>query len=369
MPNFREYNAKLQSTGGMRRVTSTMKTVSSSHLRKAQRDLRAPAPFAVRLGALIRQFCTLPSVRKNKFLAPADTSSPRILLFVVSADRGLCGSFSNNVVHEVRRFAEEQRRERNASVQAVYIGQKAYHALKADFPSSFHLVSADTHPTLRHTQVLSAYAMRLFLENRADEVWICANRFVSTMKRETETRRILPLDPDTVDLCTIADAPDLPATPAHDVLGLVSSSTASRLSGKRHVSAPPAGRQTGTASDIPTPLRRASPATYTRPLPVSAESEEVILRMKEETARCIVDPSPDRLVSAIARQWLALAFFHAEAHSCASEHAARMISMDSATKNLDQMTKTLLVLRNRARQASITNELTEIVAGAEALKG
>ena len=82
----------------------------------------------------------------------------------------------------------------------------------------------------------------------------------------------------------------------------------------------------------------------------------------------IIEPDAAQLLTAVARQVANLAIFKAELNSVASEHAARMISMDNATKNLVRMQKELIVLRNRARQAAITNELTEIVSGAESLK-
>ena len=73
------------------------------------------------------------------------------------------------------------------------------------------------------------------------------------------------------------------------------------------------------------------------------------------------------MLEAISRQWVHLGVYHALLHSVASEHAARVMAMENATVNLRRMEKELLLLRNRARQAAITNELTEIVSGAESL--
>lgn len=297
MPNYREYNAKLQSTSGMRRVTSTMKMVSSSHLRRAQQDLRRPMEFAGHLAPLIAMVRRRASLRRSRFLAEPKAARPCALLFVVSADRGLCGAFNSSIAKAAEEWAETARRERGAEVRAVYVGQKAHAILKGKIPTRFNIVSSDPHPQLRHTHVLASYAMHQFLDGAVNEVWVLFNRFHSTVKHEPECLRIVPFSDEAV------------------------------------------ARFTGGA-----------PQTLDWP------------------ERPSLEPGYAALLETVVRQWVDLAFFVAEAHSAASEHSARMIAMDSATKNLDRLSKQLLLLRNRARQAAITKELTEIVGGAESLK-
>ncbi len=81
----------------------------------------------------------------------------------------------------------------------------------------------------------------------------------------------------------------------------------------------------------------------------------------------IIEPADDSMIAALARQWLHLEVYTCLLHSVASEHAARVMAMENATVNLRRMEKELVLLRNRARQAAITKELTEIVSGAESL--
>jgi F-type H+-transporting ATPase subunit gamma len=88
---------------------------------------------------------------------------------------------------------------------------------------------------------------------------------------------------------------------------------------------------------------------------------------KGRPPKIIIEPSDDRLITALARQWLHLELYTSLLHSAAGEHAARVMAMENATINLRRMENELILLRNRARQAAITNELTEIVSGAESL--
>ena len=82
---------------------------------------------------------------------------------------------------------------------------------------------------------------------------------------------------------------------------------------------------------------------------------------------CIIEPQDNRLLEALMRQWMHYSVYFAQLNRAASEQASRVIAMENATVNLRRMEKELILLRNRARQAAITNELTEIVSGAESL--
>jgi F-type H+-transporting ATPase subunit gamma len=86
-----------------------------------------------------------------------------------------------------------------------------------------------------------------------------------------------------------------------------------------------------------------------------------------DVAPRLIEPDDERMLEAISRQWVHLGVYDALMNSVASEHAARVMAMENATVNLRRMEKELILLRNRARQAAITNELTEIVSGAESL--
>jgi len=95
--------------------------------------------------------------------------------------------------------------------------------------------------------------------------------------------------------------------------------------------------------------------------------EKSMFIRKGDQPKMIMEPADDRMITALARQWLHLELYTCLLHSAAGEHAARVMAMENATINLSRMEQELTLLRNRARQAAITNELTEIVSGAEAL--
>ena len=290
MANFREHSARLASIVGMRRVTATMKMVAASHLHRAQTELHLPEPFAATLQGLLPVLKRAAFARHRVCARPPEKGS-RVLLLVLTANRGLCGAFNSSVVREVRRWIREQAETRGITAEAIYVGQKGYTALKRDAGACMKPVGTSAHPKVKETAVISRHIMDGFLAGRYDEAWVAGNRFVSAMAYETELRRMLPVRP----VCVV-EAPG-----AED------------------------------ASDPP-----------------------------------IIEPA-DRIVEALMRQWMHLDVYAAMLNSVASEHASRVVAMENATVNLMRMGKEQALLRNRARQAAITNELTEIVSGAESL--
>ena len=99
------------------------------------------------------------------------------------------------------------------------------------------------------------------------------------------------------------------------------------------------------------------------PFVISSEPEITV----SEGGLPIIEPMDDRILTTIMRQWVHYHVNVAQLHRAASEQASRVMSMESATTNLGVMEKDLMLQRNRARQATITNELNEIISGAETL--
>ena len=289
MPSLREFNERLASMASMRRVTSTMKLVAGSHLHRVQSELSKPEPFTRSLAALTA-IIAQPRFANSRILLPPPEKGSRILLVVMSADRGLCGGFNSAVVHAVREF-RAQHAARAAKVSCLYVGQKAAAALKGEFPSVCRVQPAPGLPTVADSARVAKFVMRAFHWGICDEVWLISNHFVNSMTNDCRTERLLP--------------------DAHP----------------------------------PVPKVKAEPM----PLPR------------------LVEPNDERMLETVVSLWIQLSLYYAMLHSATGELAARVMAMDNSTMNLNTMEKELRTKRNRARQAAITNELTEIVSGAEAL--
>ncbi|MDO4527569.1 MAG: ATP synthase F1 subunit gamma [bacterium] len=291
MPSLREFNDRLASMAGMRRVTGTMKLVAGSHLHRAQNELSRPEGFTRSLAALtglIQQ----PKFKQSRYLTPPPEKGSKILLVVMSADRGLCGGFNSAVVRAVREFHAKQKEREPAKIDLFYVGQKAYNALKNEYPNAFRVQPSAGQPRVEDSDRVAKTVMRAFHWKMYDEVWLISNHFINSMTNECRTERLLP------------DA------------------------------RPPVPKVKGE----PLPLPR------------------------------IIEPNDEFLLENIVYMWIQLSLYYAMLHSVTGELAARVMAMENSTMNLNTMEKDLRTRRNRARQAAITNELSEIVSGAEALK-
>jgi len=287
MPTYREYSAQLASMGGMRRVTSTMKMVAASHLRRAQTELKKSDAYGRELAALLLD-AEQPQLRTHRLLTEPKQAHNGLLI-VVTSNRGLCGAYNANVVRTARRWIEAERG-RFRILRAVFLGRKGHLALRRDI----EMRGSDPWPMAAHPSPAEALQIgrpvsQDFLEGRYDEVHLIGNRFVSAALSRVQVERLLPV----------------------------------------HLPPRPAGARAAA-----TPLR---------------------------------EPDSDHLLEQILLQWFDYRIFEAMQHSVTGEHAARVLAMENASNNLRRLESELTLLRNRARQASITKELAEIVGGAEAL--
>jgi F-type H+-transporting ATPase subunit gamma len=228
----------------------------------------------------------------------------RRAIVLVTSDRGLCGAFNSNLI----RTAEIRMREAHApgGVQLVCIGKKGYDYFRR-----------------RNAPMLG---WRADLGGRAD--W----------KYAEETSRLLVSKFESGEL----DAVDLVYTHYKSAL-------------TRHIVVEPYLPLGGGPSAAPGGLARggAAPAG-TAPAGTAREY--------------LFEPSPGDILARIVPYYLTMRLYMALAESAASEHGARMIAMGSATKNANELIQNLTLHMNRTRQATITREIVEIVAGAEALK-
>ena len=191
MPTYREYNARLASMGGMRRVTSTMKMVAASHLYRAHTDLKKSAPYGRELASLLLDV-QQPEFRAHRLMAePLQTHNG--LLIVVTSNRGLCGAFNANVVRAAKRWTDAERN-RFRILRAAYIGRKGQLGLRKELEMRGDApLAMPAHPVPVEALRIARPICQDFLEGRYDEVHLVFNRYVSPMVSHTEVERLLPI--------------------------------------------------------------------------------------------------------------------------------------------------------------------------------
>jgi F-type H+-transporting ATPase subunit gamma len=293
MPNLKELKNRISSVKSTRKITSAMKMVAASKLRRAQDLAESSRVYADSLSFILS---SLAGNTKNSSDLPeiltGRENSKISLLIINSSDRGLCGGFNSNLFRNAKNWISEQQ-EKGKSVKIITVGKKAssfYRKTDLDVIANFDDLNSND-KQLQVSEEIKNKIMELFENNEIDEVSILFNKFVSVITQEPTYQSLIPLSNDEAD-------------------------------------------------------------------------EEVT-----DTSNAVFEFEPDKnelLEYLVPRNFLTQ-IYRSVLESSASEHAARMTSMDNATRNAGDMIDGLTLTYNRTRQAFITKELIEIISGAEAV--
>lgn len=303
MPSLKEYRNRIASVKSTRKITSAMKMVAASKLKKAQEQAEASQPYAHAMAGMMSRVAKGVIVGPNSPKLLIGTGSDQVhMIVVVSSDRGLCGGFNGNLVRRVR---NDVRGLMNAgkTVKLVCVGRKARDILRREFPKnivhSFTGLAGKNRIGFAEADEVSQYILSQFDAGEFDVCTLMYNEFKSVLTQRPVGTQLIPFH-------------------------LPEAQVANENTAK-----------------------------------VSAEADA--------TSPYSFEPDESEILSALLPKNLSIQIFGALLDSAAGEQAARMTAMDNATRNAGEMIKKLSLQYNRARQAYITKELIEIISGAEAL--
>lgn len=234
----------------------------------------------------------------------AERENGRHLVIVITGDRGLCGAYNHKVIDAAEEITEQEE-----EVSVMVLGRKArdyFRRTNVDIMAEY--VQLDDYPGYGFANNLADEIIHHFAAEDVNKVSMIYTHFNSAISQQVKTMQLLPVE---------KFSEDAKAKPAEE-----------------QMEAETAGEETG----------------------------------EKKYVDYIFEPSPAEVFDNILPQYLINVIYSALLESKASEFGARMTAMDSATDNANEMIEKLTLQYNRARQAEITKEITEIVGGAEALK-
>jgi F-type H+-transporting ATPase subunit gamma len=291
MPNLKEVKNRISTVVSTQQITKAMKMVAASKLRRAQERIFQLRPYAQKLSEI--QARVMQGVNQD-FSARFSEERPvqKLVLVVVTSDRGLCGAFNSNVFRRVRKMLETELADFNRdNLLIMPIGKKAYDHYRT---RKFNLIDGywNMFSRLSFDEVKDAadFLLQGFQNREFDRVEIVYNEFKNVATQILRTEQFLPMK-------KLAES----------------------------------------------------------------ETEEV------QDIDFIFEPDKDELLEMLIPYALKIQFYRNLLESNAAENGARMVAMDQATDNASELLKQLRLDYNRTRQAVITREILEIVAGAQAL--
>lgn len=289
---LKEVRNRIKSVQSTQQITKAMKMVSAAKLRRAQDAIIQMRPYAKKLQEMLSNIVSNSDGDVSMALA-AEREIEKVLLIVITSDRGLAGAFNANVIKLAKATINEKysAQYRKGNVTVWNIGKKGYeHFAKTGYKADATYKDIFLNLTFENVQAAAQAAMKAFEERKFDVVEIVYSQFKNAATQRFEVERFLPI-----------------------------------------------------------------PKVEKKP--------------NATKANFIFDPSEAELVAELMPKILNTQLYKAVLDSNASEHGARMTAMDKASENANEMLRSLKISYNRARQAAITTELTEIVSGAAALQG
>jgi F-type H+-transporting ATPase subunit gamma len=298
MPGLKEVRIRIASVKSTQQITNAMKMVAASKLRKAQLAIIRLRPYAAKLNEIMQNLSSSMGDSGESVYTKA-RNPEKILLVVITSNRGLCGGFNSNIIKATLNlfsttYAEQLRK---GNISLITIGRKASEYFRK---RGYNVVESHDdlfdRLTFDNVSILSEWLMKAFTEKKYDRIQIIYNQFKNAAVQRLVIEQYLPIIPL---------APDPKAPP------------------EKH-------------------------------------------RIK---ANYIFEPDQETIIQLLIPKSLRIQLYKSLLDSFASEQGARMTAMQKATENARELLRALQISYNKARQQSITKELLEIVAGAEALKG
>ncbi len=315
MANLKSIRDRIASVKNTRKITEAMRLVAAAKVKRAQQQVLATRPFADRLAQILYRLQTRLKFEDASLPLLQEREPKTVGILLITGDRGLCGGYNVNAI----RRAEQRIRELQASglnYRLFLVGRKAIqYFTRRNQPIAAQFSGMEQVPTAAEANRIADEIVSAFLAETVDRVEILYTKFISLIASRPVVQTLLPLSPQGLE-------------PKDDEIF--------RL--------------------------------IVRDAQFVVERETVETTVREVPSQMIFEQDPLELLDALLPLYLDNQLLRSLQESAASELAARMTAMNSASDNASTLVKSLTLQYNKARQANITQELLEVVGGAEALR-
>lgn len=305
MESTRDIKGRIKSVTNIQQITKAMKMVAAARLRKAEEKANGSRPYAEKIGELLRRASSVTPGFTSPLFRTGEVK--KVGYLVICGDKGLAGAYNSNVMK--RTLQEISGKDRSA--YALYVcGKQAKNYLKfrGYDPDTYHFGFSDK-PSAQDSIDLSKEMVEYFTKEEVDEVYIIYTKFITALRQQVRVDQLLPIE------------------------------------------APAEGKTEEAA--------KAAASEWEK-------EKQDFLRIEEDPY--IFLPDAAAVLSKLLPEYIQVQVYNAMLQSAASELGSRMAAMSAATDNATERIADLNLTYNKARQAQVTNEISEIVGGAAALE-
>jgi len=210
MPSLLDIRRRVRAVKSTQQITKAMKMVAASRLRRAQERIQQARPFAVQMRRVLNSLASRvdPSAHPLLDERTVPKANGRVLLFVITADRGLCGSFNTNVIKASGNFITESS---GRQVALGLIGRRGRDFFgRRGFEVRYEQVNLFAQLKFDHAQEIAAAAIAAFTGGEVDSVYLAYNEFKSVMVQHVTVEQLLPIPRTAFDTAAAAPAPSAP---------------------------------------------------------------------------------------------------------------------------------------------------------------
>ncbi len=311
MASNRDIKGRIASVRNIQKITSAMEMVAAARLRRAEQRIEALRPYADAIRRMARRASEAAENMPGIPLLEQRENVQSVGVLLITGDRGLAGAFNSQIIRAGNR--------RRADIEADGRDARWYAAGRRGVSSlnfrGFEVQGAYTgftdRPAFSDARSIADDLVAAYVDGRMDRVEVFYNGYISAMSQEVRHETLLPLQ-------------------QADILG--------------------GGIADGDGRGEPT---------------VREDRDE---GAEHRRSLWIYEPGPEEILQRLAPDYVEISIYRALLESTASEHGARMTAMRSASENAAELIDDLVLEANRQRQAEITQEIMEVVAGAEGLR-
>jgi F-type H+-transporting ATPase subunit gamma len=319
MPSLKEIKGRIASVNSTRKITSAMKMVASSKLHHAQVAIQNMLPYETMLEHILKSFLAAEAEAQTVFDQERDVK--RVALVVFSSNSSLCGGFNSNVIKMMMAAVKELSDAIGPENVEVYpIGRKVTEkARKLGYNVKCNLADMVDHPNVKQCIDLAMELGKRFADGELDKVELIYHHFKSAGSQILTRKTFMPIDLES----------ELEADHERDLTSNVITKKAQDYLKKRK----------------------------------HQDQEHEAENVRPLNDNFIVEPDMETVLGVLIPKMAHLMLYTALLDSNASEHAARMVAMQTATDNADELLRELNLQYNKSRQQAITSELLDIVGG------
>jgi F-type H+-transporting ATPase subunit gamma len=301
----RDVRNRIGAVKNIQKITRAMEMVAAARLRRAEQRIEALRPYANAIRRMTRQAAEAAGRVPSLPILEEHDQVSKVGLLLIAGDRGLAGAFNSNIVRAGVAAGREHDSDGRTPVYFASGRRPATSLTFRGLEPAESFSGFTDRPSYADARRIAERLMAAYIDNEVDQVEIFYNGYISPVNQEVRRETLLPLQRATV-LEEESDSED------------------------------------------------------------ERDSSE---RESEHHALVDYEPDPEEILKRLVPDYVEISIYRALLESTASEHGARMTAMRNASDNAGDLIQNLTLEMNRARQAEITQEILEVVAGAEGLSG